>query len=639
MLLGAGAVTMAGLWRAKFANASPLAFGLSDPALQPKFVEQAPNALHPDFLYAPRGRRIDRYRVVMGQQLQHVGLLNAAGVRTPTKVWGYGPNRRGTAWPGMTFEVKKDEPALVNWVNALRTPAGPLPHLLPVDTSFHWAFSPPSMAGRTIAADGVPVVPHVHGGHTRDIFDGHPEAFFTPFDAVRGPTYVSSSYLYSNDQRAGNLWYHDHTLGMTRLNVCAGLAGFYFVRDHVDTGDANNPLGLPAFPYELAYAIQDRMFRDNAQLFYPAFPGYPAWADFITGEGLADEDVPQPSGLAELFGDHMCVNGVIWPKEDVEPAQYRMRLLNGCDSRFLVVRFRRVPAGATTLDAAGAPIPFTMIGSDQGLAGREALIDTLLIGPGERYDIIVNFAGFGPGDRIVMENIGGDAPFGGAFGDALDPADLFPDRQTDRIMAFDVTKPLGPNAPHFDPRAVRGQYRGNARPVQKVRKVALFEGRDEFGRLQPMLGTAEPVADASGAIVNGANNWHMPTTENPRLNATKIWEIHNATEDAHPVHLHLVNFEVLTRQPYTADLIDQPIMQHNGTMGVGARLENIATAGPARPREAVEYAPKDMVTALPGEITRIKMTFDRPGAYVWHCHILSHEDHDMMRRFHVGPGA
>ena len=198
---------------------------------------------------------------------------------------------------------------------------------------------------------------------------------------------------------------------------------------------------------------------------------------------------------------------------------------------------------------------------------------------------------------------------------------------------------MGPNvADAFDPAAIAG-YGGNANPVTKTRKVALFEGLDEYGRLQPLLGTAEPTADVTGDLVNGSIAWHSPTTENPGLDATEIWEIYNATGDAHPVHLHLVHFEILDRQEFTADLIEQPVLQHNGETGVGFRLENIQLGAVVPPvAEYVENAPKDLVTALPEQVTRIKVTFDKPGRYVWHCHILSHEDHEMMRVMEVGPG-
>ena len=305
--------------------------------------------------------------------------------------------------------------------------------------------------------------------------------------------------------------------------------------------------------------------------------------------------------------------------------------MNGTDSRFLVVRFRAASLGATDLADAGAPIPFWVIGSDQGLASAATQVDTPVFEPGGRYDVVFDFAQL-QGRRVIMQNIGGDAPFGGDFGDALTPDDVFPNRQTDRIMAFDVVLPTDTDVPDsFNPQAI-GVYGGNPNPVTNTRRVALFEGSDEFGRLQPLLGTAEPTADIEGNVVNGAIAWHSPTTEAPMLGATEVWEIYNATGDAHPVHLHLVNFEIQGRQEFSADVIEQPLEQHNGTFGTGFRLENVQLGAAIPPAaEYVENAPKDMVTALPGQVTRIKASFDRPGRYVWHCHILSHEDHEMMR--------
>ena len=213
---------------------------------------------------------------------------------------------------------------------------------------------------------------------TRDFqYDGNPEFFFSPGWGVRGPQWVDKKYLYDNSQPAGTVWYHDHALGITRLNVYTGMAGFYIIRDGFDTGLFGNPLDLPAFPYEAAFAIQDKMFKDNGEFFYPAFPGDPFYADFITGEGavLPPAQFPGggPTGLAEFFGDHMVVNGVIWPKMDVEPRNYRLRFLNGCDSRFLAVQFFEVPAtdpAQTDFTNVIKQLSFTVIGSDQGLASQ-----------------------------------------------------------------------------------------------------------------------------------------------------------------------------------------------------------------------------------------------------------------------------
>lgn len=240
-----------------------------------------------------------------------------------------------------------------------------------------------------------------------------------------------------------------------------------------------------------------------------------------------------------------------------------------------------------------------------------------------------------------MENIGGDAPFGGAFGNALEPEDLFPHRQTDRIMAFDVTHPFDPSVPdRFDAAAIGGPDGESPAQVSRIRRVALFEGKDEFGRLQPLLGT---VADDLGSAT--AYTWFQPATENPDLNAYEEWEIYNFTGDAHPIHLHLVNFEIVGRQAIIFEADEEhslPVLQHNGEYGTVAAISNIVVGDPVtlEPSDGyVENAPKDVVTALPEQVTRIRARFDRLGRYVWHCHILSHEDHEMMRILRVGPGA
>ena len=632
------------------AQAAGLVSGLSDPAVQPLFANLVPDALDPGFKFDTRRGKA---KVTVGPSVQPTGLIDKNGLPAMTRVFGYGENGKGFTWPGKTFEVRSGEPLEVKWENKLLDNVTGLPlvhpivsdaanYLLgapgnPLDTSLHWCYSLPGYELFNVATNGVPIVPHLHGGHSDAIFDGNPEYFFSPGWGVRGPRWVEKKYLYQNDQPAGNLWYHDHALGITRLNVYAGMAGFYFVRDAEDTGLADNPLGLPAWPYEKAYAVQDRMFTDMGDLFYPAFPGDPAYDDFITGEGATPP--PGATALAEFFGDHMVVNGIIWPKENVEPRNYRLHVLNGTDSRFMGIRFRVAATPASTdLVGAGAPIPFWVIGSDQGLASAATMTDLLVSEPGSRYDIVVDFSSVPAGSRVIMENVGGDDPFGGDL--VIDDPTLRIFGETDRVMAFDVVLPLDPNvADIFDPAAIAA-YAGNNNPVDRTRKVALFEGKDEYGRLQPLLGTAEPTMDALGNMVDGAIAWHMPTTENPVSGSTEVWEIYNATGDGHPVHLHLVNFEVLGRQEFTSDVVQQPVLQHNGTLGIGFRLENIQLGNIVpTPAGYVENAPKDMVTALPGQVTRIKSTFDKNGRYVWHCHILSHEDHEMMRVLHVGPGA
>jgi len=618
---------------------------LIDPEIQPKFTTIVPNAL------AKQGRitRRDKYkknqnlRVVAGQYTHKTGLVDSNNNPLLTPVWGYGKNKHKVSWPGGTIETFQNKRVKILWKNKLIHNRQPLAHLLPVDDSFHWAYGISGYKSFTISQNGVPLVPHVHGAHVDTTSDGNPEYFFTPNWKIKGPRWVHKKYTYDNTQEAGALWYHDHSLGMTRLNVYAGLVGFYIIRDHIDTGRRNNSLGLPYGKYELAYAIQDKMFKSNGELFYPSMPNDPAYDDFIDEEGavLPTDKFPNggPTILAEFFGDHMVVNGKIWPKTDVEGRHYRLRLLNGCDSRFIAIRFRIASSPtATTINPTDELLPFWHIGGDQGLASQATQITQLIVGPAERPDIVIDFSTVPHGSRIIMENIAGDAPFSGTLvtDPTFDSADLFPNRQTDKIMAFDVTKSLSGRADIFEP-ALISRYQGNTNPVDNIRKVALFEGKDEFGRLQPMLGVAEPTTDIEGNVVNGSLTWHQPITENPALGSTEIWEIYNNTEDAHPIHVHLVNFEILNREKFSADVIMQDITLHNGTTGVGFHMENtVLTPNTLVDAESVEKSPRDMVICYPNEVTRIKMTFDKAGRYVWHCHILSHEDHDMMRPMFVG---
>jgi len=644
---------------------------LADPSTQDLFVQQAPNALSPDFIYSDKEiEQKDRkdedseseyddignerefgeeYVICIHQATHETGLKDANNHLLQTTIWGYGADKDDAitvTWPGKTFEVKSGKKVKIKWNNNLKDSCGkPLQHILPVDESLHWCYSLTDQQ-RSLAVDGVPLVPHLHGAHSFPEVDGNPEYFEGITENSRGPRFVSNEYEYDNSQPAGTLWYHDHALGLTRLNVYTGLAGFYIVRDEHDSGNYSNDLGLPANQYELAYCVQDRMFEDNGELYYPAYSYDNAWGDFIDTEvaqKLPDQD--GPSALAEFFGDHILVNGKLWPKTDVEQRHYRMRLLNGCDSRFMKIQFRSVPQGETDLVNASAPLTFTVIGSDQGFL--EQSVDV------KRLDIVFDFSSIEKNSRIIMQNILGDEPFKGQLPDA---SDLDPERRTDRIMAFDVAPDTlsviesdynnvkdessvkaDRFCKHTFDKKVKSFYKKHNHKIDNIRKLGLYEGSDEFGRLMPMLGTAEEVTDVEGNRVSGAMTWSAPVTENPALGSTEVWEIYNATEDAHPIHVHLVNFEILSRDKFTKDSIEQPVLTHSGDTATGSRLENIEISGDSDyPVLETEKGPKDMVICYPGEVTRIKMTFDRAGRYVWHCHILSHEDHEMMRVFHVG---
>jgi spore coat protein A len=295
---------------------------------------------------------------------------------------------------------------------------------------------------------------------------------------VKGPLWRSEIYPYENTQPAGALWYHDHALGITRLNVYAGMVGFYIMRDESDTGKPDNPLGLPAAPYEVALAMQDKMFKEDGSLFYPSFPGEPGYEDYIVGEGaVLPEDVFPNGGasaLAEFFGDFMVVNGKIWPKMEVEPRNYRLRLLNGCDSRYMFVQFVQVPEGETDLTNAGEPLPFYVIGKDQGLASSPTSMDTLLVSPGARADVVFDFGGL-KYSRIIMKNVGPDEPYNGQNGDET-PKNGPGYFETNRVMAFDVVKDFDASVEdNFDSSNISGDA-GVEGSTSRTRKVALFEG-------------------------------------------------------------------------------------------------------------------------------------------------------------------
>ena len=561
---------------------------LLDPLTQAKFVNPLPNPLAPAAIFAPT--TAGQYEIGVHQIEQNLGLVDpATGLPLTTTVWGYGNDEQPATYPGRTIVAQRDEAINVHWTNELVDEDGdPLPHLLPVDTSVHWAMP----MDPDYPDSGVPVVTHLHGGHTESESDGIPEAWFTPEFAQTGAAWAKENYHYDNDQQAATLWYHDHALGITRLNVYAGLAGFYILRDDMDTGlpddpdtlDDENPLNLPVGPYEVPLVIQDRMFTADGELYYPSEP--------------EEDGAPDPSVLPEFFGDFILVNGQAWPVLDVEPRPYRFRMLNGSDSRFYDL--------AVTGGTGSVGPDILQIGTDDGLLYQPVALDRLTLGPGERADVIVDFAD-DVGKTLIVRNTA-RSPF--PKGDTVDPL------TTGQIMAFRVSKPLDTTQYPVEELAATLRDEPIAPLVQTgaTRELLLFEATDEYGRLRPQLGTVD----------DGALMWDDPTTETPSLNDVEVWEIYNSTEDAHPIHLHLVSFQVQNRQKFKAD-------QDSET---GA-LSNIRVLGQPASPEANELGWKDTVIMYPGQVTRIIAKFDRTGEYVWHCHILSHEDHEMMRRFEV----
>lgn len=523
---------------------------LLDPMSQTKFINPLPR---PSVLQPTSP---GNYVVDITQFEQHLGLYDASGAPLKTTVWGY-----NGSYPGPTIEAFKDQGVTVKWRNELVDPDNyPLEHLLPVDESLI-DYDP---------SGGIPIVTHLHGGHTEAASDGNPQAWFTPGFGQTGKTFVKQDYYYENDQEAATLWYHDHTMGITRLNVYAGLAGFYLLRDNWE-----NSLNLPKGDYEVPLAIQDRSFYSDGSLYYPSNP-FPV----EQGGGI----------LPEMFGDFILVNGAVWPFLDVEPRKYRLRLLNGSDSRFYELFLPGVD--------------FYQIGSDGGLLNSPVMTNRIVIGPGERIDVIVDFSAVAGQNLILRNNARSPYPFG-----------VTPNPRTSgQIMAFRVATTLTAPDTSVLPTNLRPSPIAALGNSSKTRQLILSEGMDEYGRLKPMLGTVE----------DGPLEFMEEITENPAMNAVEEWEIYNTTPDAHPVHLHLVHFQVMNTQKFN---VKKFIPGDPGSIQLLGQ--------PGKP-SAVDAGLKDTFVILPGEVARVKALFDKEGLYVWHCHILSHEDYDMMRPFYVG---
>jgi FtsP/CotA-like multicopper oxidase with cupredoxin domain len=644
-----------------------------DPTTVPKF--QTPLLIPPVMPRAGTkttagGKPVDVYEISVRQFSQQI----LPAVMPATTVWGYGSvNGAGTKnpllihnAPSLTIEAQWRRPVQVKWINDLVHPDGTfLPHLLPVDPTLHWANPPGGADGRdtrpsfTQTPDPyegpVPLVTHVHGAvGVGDESDGYPEAWYLPaatnipagyategtwydffatkagasYGATWGPGYAT--FQYPNLNRASTVWYHDHTLGMTRLNVYAGPAGFYIVRGG-PAGDkavldsrfrkpttAILPGPAPSegdrFPsnktyYEIPIAIQDRSFNDDGSLFYPDsrefFDGATADAPgFIPNTDLS------PIWNPEFFGNTIMVNGNTWPFHTVEQRRYRFRFLNGCQSRFLILDFNDIPG-----------VEAWQIGNEGGFLAAPVNLtanngNRLLMGLAERADMIVDFTNVAVGSHVLW-NVGPDEPFGGG-----EPGVDFPMANPDttgQIMEFRVVPAVAAD-PTTPPRNLVLPARAPLPSETFTRKLALIEmmSMHHDGPAEAMLGHV----DTEGMPVH--QMWADEVTENPAVGDTEVWELYNFTADAHPMHVHEVTFEVVSRQALA-------------TNEEGETTAPVQVVGQPRPPEPWETGVKDTVIAYPGEVTRLRATFDTPGQFVWHCHIVEHEDNEMMRPYRIGP--
>lgn len=621
-------------------------------------------------LTARGGRNVDYYEISMRQFAQQI---LPAGLPATT-VWGYGAvasaSKRGLLLhnaPSLTIEARWNRPVRVKWINELVDANGNhLPHLLPVDPTLHWANPPGGLDHRDTRPhfdstpdpyDGpVPIVTHVHGAvGVGDESDGYAEAWYLPvagdipgdyatvgtwydffagkaaagFGAEWGPGFAT--FQYPNDQRASTIWYHDHTLGMTRLNVYAGPAGFFLIRGgpHGDDAVTDDRSGTTAvlpgpaprendrFPpnktyYEIPIAVQDRSFDDDGSLFYPDTREF---FDEIVAPLIPDGEF-SPYWNPEFFGNMLIANGNTWPFQVVEQRRYRLRFLNGCQSRFLILDFSGIPG-----------VEVWQIGNEGGFLAAPVNLTAnhgghVLLGLAERADLIVDFTNVPVGEHI-LGNLGPDDPFGGGtVGIDFEPAD--PDG-TGQVLQFRVVPAVGPDPttppqhlvlPAITPLPVETV----TRPLALIEKMGMgVDASDEpvEGPVEALLGTAE------GGVLTEMP-WMDAVSENPAVGATEVWEFVNTTGDAHPMHVHEVAFEVVDREGLVMADEDEVALP-------------VQPDGQVTPPEPWETGVKDTVIAYPGQVTRVRATFANPGQYVWHCHIVEHEDNEMMRPYRIGP--
>ena len=532
----------------------------------------------------------------------------------PTEMWAY-----DGFVPGPTIEVRRGQRILVEWVNDVPADA-PYPVTAvtapdPDDDAPPEQIpqNQPGRSGGRMNAALVRTPPwlvvHLHGGRIEAVYDG-----WTENGVLSGQSLL---FRYDNDQRATLLWYHDHAMGITRFNVYSGLAGMYIIRD-----DEEDALGLPNGPYELPLLLQDRNLDTDAD-------------GRLTGRLLHKVE----EGTMEFFGPFTTVNSTIWPYAEVEARQYRLRLLNGANSR----TFRLV-----LLDEAGRPIPeaIAQIGTDGGLLGAPVALpqDGLALAPAERADLLVDFRAY-RGQRLTLVNTAG-APFDGAAPTqppgAPDPANRLADAD---VMQFRVA-PEEVDDPFVRPKTLADSYRrlsADQLPANTVRRiVALVEeaGMLTLHELAALRAgdtdPAEPlitVTDENGMVMRYRTvarrfedtvNWFVA------YGATEVWQFLNLTEDTHPMHVHLVQFQAIARDRYNTE-------GFNPALGGTTSPVTFVAHGAL---DANETGWKDTVRVNPGELLTIAATFDGyTGRFMYHCHLLEHEDHDMMRPFVVMPAA
>src|SRR5690348_11533377 len=535
-----------------------------------------------------------------------------------SRIWGFD----GTV-PGPTIEAERGQPVTVEWRNELE---GPLPVVVTIapeaaDADGVPVQCVPGLSGgtpdeQTAALAGHTVV-HLHGGLTPASYDGWAENLFAPGqDAV---------FHYPMDQRAALLWYHDHVMGVTKFGVYAGLAGLWIIRDRRE-----RELGLPEGPpFEVPLLIQDRNFSldDSGRL---------------TGQLIHKTD-PE---VMEAFPPFTVVNGKVWPLLEVQPATYRLRVLNGSNAR--TYRLVLLRDGEPELDR------ITQIGTDHGLLRAPVGVpgDGLVLASAERADLLVDFSGLEPGSELTLVNTAA-APFDGASfraadaRNAADPGRMLP---YPHVMRFRVVP--GPVTRQTIPAELATDYRPPAPDAlagAPRRTIALVE-RELDG--EPSMLTMRELAiaddDHAGPVITvtdgeqttryriAAAHFEDATTFFPVLGRYEVWQLINLTGDTHPIHVHLDPFQILSRCPIRYQIPDHGIEDLAITASV--TLERDPDDELGHTIDDNERGLKDTVRVNPHEITEIAVRFTAySGRYMYHCHILEHEDRDMMRPFVTMP--
>jgi spore coat protein A, manganese oxidase len=390
-----------------------------------------------------------------------------------TEIFGY-----NGLYPGPTIEAMKGQKVKVKWINKL-----PLKHILPVDRTLDGAIDTPEV--RTVV--------HLHGANVADHSDGHPEAWFSSNNQYTGPKYSREVYEYPNQQQATTLWYHDHAISITRLNLYSGLAGFYLIRDFHEQS-----LNLPKGKYDIPLMIQDKTFRMDGSLFYP--------------EGVNPRLPGKPSVVRAFIGNTMVVNGKVWPYMNVDPRKYRFRMLNASNTNGFTFKL---------LDKDGNQHPFTQIGTDGGMRAESKSIEKFPLDPAERLDVIIDFSSLA-GQTVTLKT---------------EELTLAGDREIfkEDVMEFRVGElPLKKKDRSVVPDILRPFEKLEESMATKTRKILFTDSMDLYGRM---------------ALTLNNLRYHHPATEMPEFDSVEIWEFASTVFDpneplgippniTHPIHHH-----------------------------------------------------------------------------------------------------